>query len=124
MATIATYNELRDAFNSFAKNMKLPTTITAGEMVLVEHGPITISMNSDGTNVDKITIHSAKDEDPLWDEAFEGFEEGMHWTSMNFYQAYQNAIHTNQTSIGQAHGITATHTDPTPNDLTVVFERK
>ncbi|WP_353989666.1 hypothetical protein ABVF11_08185 [Pediococcus argentinicus] len=126
MAIIASYSELRDAFNGFTKdpNMKLPAYAPDGNNELLHNGPIRISMNVHAGQVDEIKIHSDLDQTPGWDEAFEGFEQGMGWSSINFFNAYQQVIKTNQPAVGEAHGITATHTDPAPrNDLTVTFKR-
>jgi hypothetical protein len=124
MSSLASYNEIRSKYNPrVSKDLQLPEQAPEGTHTLVDSHPITITMTIENQNVKQITIHCAQDGSRKWDETFLGFEEGMNWVSMNFYNAYQKAVKERTTAVGRAHGITATHVSPKPNDLSVTLER-
>lgn len=125
MEVIAPYNEIRSKYNPrVSKELQLPETAPEGTNTLVNSPPITVTLTIEHQNVLQIQIHCSEDGNHKWDETFLGFEGGMGWSSMNFYNAYQKALHEHVTAVGKAHGITATHVSPKANDLTVTLERK
>lgn len=122
--TIADYQTIQHNFNQrVSQQYQLPLeTPSEGESVLVSSGPIKISMDLQHGEVVSITINCYEDNNPAWDEVFEGFEQGMNWSSISFFNAYRKAVNERQTVSATAHGIQAVHTSR-PNDLTVVLTR-
>lgn len=125
MEIIASYSEIRSKYNPrVSLDLQLPETAPEGTHILVSSFPITVTMTVQDQQVFQIMIHCAEDGNRKWDETFLGFEEGMHWSSINFYNAYKKAVKERTTTVGRAHGITATHVSPKANDLSVTLERK
>ncbi|VDK14937.1 hypothetical protein OAL24_01673 [Oenococcus sicerae] len=125
MTTIASYEEIKKNYNQLvSEKYQLPVILkNDGQILVLDSDPIKITMDLQNGQVQSIQIHSSKDGDHAWDEVFEGFEQGMGWSSMNFYNAYRSAVTEHQTTVGKAHGIQAIHESPTANDLTVTISR-
>ncbi|AVI94406.1 conserved protein of unknown function [Oenococcus oeni] len=121
---IADYQKIQKNYNQLvSKNYQLPSkTPQDGENVLVDHRPIKITMMVRNQQVTIITIHCSEDGNQAWDEVFEGFEQGMGWSSIKFFNAYQKAVRDRQTVTATAHGIQAVH-ESKPNNLTVTLTR-
>ncbi|WP_129045513.1 hypothetical protein [Companilactobacillus metriopterae] len=125
MTNITSYENLRSVFNPrVSEKLQLPAEYNEGLFVAVENDPITISLEISGDQVTKIIIHSKLDETPLYDETFMGFEGGMNWSSMKFFNGYQKAIKEHIDVLAQDHGISVNHEAKNVNDLTVTITKE
>lgn len=96
---------------------------TEGQVTVVNQAPIKVSVKIQGIQVEQIIIQVAGLKTPLYDTVFMALEASLQCASINFYNAYQKAVRTRTTQIGQAKGVQAIH-QVNANQLIVTLTRK
>ena len=108
---LANYQSLKLIFNQeVSKPLQMIGSVPEnGTYLIVEDGPIVIKMTLENENIKVIEITSSLLKTPLYDEVFMALEKSLNCSSINFYNAYQNAIKNNTLEIGRNKGFKATH---------------